>query len=206
VSHSNLHTTAVLSYVHPQTSEACPRWCEVFHASQVQQTRACSPCGPNMCVHDRKHFVKTICRDDTFLKILGMQGGLARKSRRPFEAGPGPYTGHGTLFGGMGTPYGGCGVPASKAVDDLGNPLPFVALNTNSMFSGGTNCGRWVKITLKENCVGAGNDQWKPCVGGGMSLFQNTFAIITASSNLSGLVHPNQNELPCQLRIVKGSH
>jgi hypothetical protein len=96
-----------------------------------------------------------------------------RKSRssKPFEAGPGPYVGHGTRFGGMGSPYGGCGVPASKAMDDNGTALPFVALNTNSVFNSGVNCGRWVEITLKENCVGAGNNQWKPCVGGGALFF-----------------------------------
>lgn len=66
----------------------------------------------------------------------------------------------------MGTPFGGCGVPPSKAFDDNGKALPFVALNTNSEFDNGANCGRWVEITLEENCVGGGNSAWSTCIGG----------------------------------------
>lgn len=78
----------------------------------------------------------------------------------------GTKEGHGTHFTAMGTPFGGCGVPPAKAVDDNGKALPFVALNTNSEFSGGANCGRWVEITVGENCVGGGNDVWSICNGG----------------------------------------
>lgn len=106
-------------------------------------------------------------RSQAQLLIL-LQGVLiSRGSSRSFKPGPGPYVGHGTLFEAMGTPYGGCGVPLSKAVDDNGTALPFVALNTNSMFEKGVECGRWVEITLMENCVDAGNKQWEPCAGGG---------------------------------------
>jgi hypothetical protein len=73
---------------------------------------------------------------------------------------------HGTHFDGMGSPFGGCGVPPEKAKDDNGKPLPYVALNTNSEFDDGSNCGRWVEITVGENCVGAGNSQWDICKGG----------------------------------------
>lgn len=76
------------------------------------------------------------------------------------------FAGHGTHFDGMGSPFGGCGVPPELAVDDVGTPLPYVALNTNSEFATGANCGRWVEITLKENCEGAGNTAYSICNGG----------------------------------------
>lgn len=76
------------------------------------------------------------------------------------------YSAHGTYFHGMGSPIGGCGVPPQLAVDDAGTPLPYVALNTNSEFSNGVNCGRWVEITVKENCEGAGNTAYSICNGG----------------------------------------
>ena len=53
----------------------------------------------------------------------------------------------------------------SKAFDDNGKALPFVALNTNTEFDNGSNCGRWIEVTLKENCDGGFNSQWEPCVG-----------------------------------------
>lgn len=60
-----------------------------------------------------------------------LQGGLDRRARRAggsrsFNAGPGPYVGHGTHFEGMGVPFGGCGVPPGKSVDDNGTAVPFV--------------------------------------------------------------------------------
>ena len=76
------------------------------------------------------------------------------------------FSAHGTYFHGMGIPIGGCGVPPSLAVDDNGKALPYVALNTNSEFSNGVNCGRWVEITVKENCEGSGNSQWSVCDNG----------------------------------------
>jgi hypothetical protein len=79
-------------------------------------------------------------------------------------------SGHGTYFAGMGwpvgSPIGGCGVPPEKAFDDSGKPLPFVALNTNSEFKTGANCGRWVQITLGNNCQGGGNTDFSICNGG----------------------------------------
>eukprot|EP00892_Ulva_mutabilis_P000953 jgi/Ulvmu1/10859/UM007_0033.1 len=73
---------------------------------------------------------------------------------------------HGTHFSGMGSPTGGCGVPPGKAYDDNGTPLPFVALNTNSEFDNGSNCGRWVEIRLGRDCKGAGNTAYSICNGG----------------------------------------
>lgn len=74
--------------------------------------------------------------------------------------------GHGTHFAGMGSPTGGCGVPPGKAFDDNGKALPFVALNFNSEFASGSNCGRWVEIELGANCINAGNSQFSICNGG----------------------------------------
>ena len=51
--------------------------------------------------------------------------------------------------------------------DDGGKALPFVALNTNGPFAKGKNCGRWIKINLKENCVGGGNSKFSVCIGNG---------------------------------------
>jgi hypothetical protein len=70
-----------------------------------------------------------------------------------------------TFFQGIGLPVSGCGVPP-----EFVNDLPFVALNTNSEFSSGSNCGRWVEITLGQNCVGGSNPiDGPPCNGGSVS-------------------------------------
>lgn len=71
-----------------------------------------------------------------------------------------------TYFANIGEPYSGCGVPPEKLVDDSGKDLPWVALNTNSEFSNGKNCGRFIAIRLGKNCVGAGNSNNAVCVGG----------------------------------------
>ena len=59
----------------------------------------------------------------------------------------GRRAGYGTFFHGMGSPFGGCGVPPWKAADDNGKPLPFIALNTNSEFQNGGNCGRCARLS-----------------------------------------------------------
>lgn len=82
----------------------------------------------------------------------------------------GSKTGYGTWFTAMGQPFGGCGVPPGKAVDDNGKPLPFVALNTNSEFQNGANCGRWIKMVVGDNCQGGGNLDWEVCRGGSAHL------------------------------------
>jgi hypothetical protein len=86
------------------------------------------------------------------------------------------YEGVSTHFEALGTPYGGCGVPLG-----LLDTEHFVALNVFSTpnidahqdytrpiapenahligeFDNGMNCGRWVKVTIMENCVGGIND------------------------------------------------
>jgi hypothetical protein len=80
------------------------------------------------------------------------------------------YTAHSTFFDGFGLPYGGCGVPMAKAKDDNGKSLPFIALNQNSIYSNGDNCGRWVEIKLGDNCVGGSNTKTSICVGGSVLL------------------------------------
>ena len=92
-------------------------------------------------------------------------GGFGRSSGGYKKMG-GVKSGHGTHFAAMGKPYGGCGVPPGKAFDDNGKQLPWFALNTNTEFNNGVNCGRWVEIKLGKNCVGAGNSQWSICNGG----------------------------------------
>jgi hypothetical protein len=108
--------------------------------------------------------------------------------RATSDVGGAMHQGLSTFFDGMGSPYGGCGIGAQNAVDDTGKPLPFVAVNTLNpsapmtyfgpgkdeawneayvgMFQVGANCGRWMKITLGENCVGGGNGD-TPCTAGG---------------------------------------
>lgn len=89
----------------------------------------------------------------------------------------GSRTGYGTWFTAMGQPFGGCGVPPSKANDDNGKPLPFVALNTNSEFKNGANCGRFVLSVFSSVLQAPGSCL---CVGGmhqrcGVSAFQRDF-------------------------------
>lgn len=85
------------------------------------------------------------------------------------------FSGHITHFDAMGVPHGGCGISMERSVDDNGKKLPFLALNTNSLFENGANCGRWVEITLEENCDGGGNGQWSICQGGSTHLIHSTF-------------------------------
>lgn len=82
--------------------------------------------------------------------------------------------GHATHFEGLGTPFGGCGVPTEQVGTDA-----FVALNVFNTpntgpqdfirpiapenqavmgeFKNGLNCGRWVKVSILEDCVGGPN-------------------------------------------------
>jgi len=85
------------------------------------------------------------------------------------------YQGVSTHFEALGTPYGGCGVPP-----DLIDSEHFVALNVfvgpntgssdftrpivgadtvhKGEFNNGKNCGRWIKVTINEDCIGGVND------------------------------------------------
>jgi hypothetical protein len=83
---------------------------------------------------------------------------------------PSPVTGNATWFTALGAPYGGCGLP--QAALDTQN---FVALNVYNtpgdytfyprpltganlakmgMWNNGHNCGRWVQVTIGDNCTG----------------------------------------------------
>jgi hypothetical protein len=73
----------------------------------------------------------------------------------------GSYEGLSTFYEGVMGPISACGVPKSKIED-----LPFVALNEGTAYSGGSNCGRWVKITLGNNCAGGSNSASSVCNGG----------------------------------------
>lgn len=85
------------------------------------------------------------------------------------------HTGVATHFEKLGSPYGGCGIPT-----ELVDSEHFVALNvfnapnaghqdytrpingTDTVlmgeFANGKNCGRWVKVTIGENCIDGIND------------------------------------------------
>jgi hypothetical protein len=71
------------------------------------------------------------------------------------------YEGTATFYEGIGGPISACGVPTTKLGD-----LPFVALNENTEYNGGKNCGRWVEITLGNNCAGGSNSATSVCNGG----------------------------------------
>jgi hypothetical protein len=87
-----------------------------------------------------------------------------------------PVTGMATWFTGIGgSHYGGCGIPEA----DLDTPN-YVALNVYNtpgdyvyysrpmdpevmgeqigMFNNGRNCGRWIRVTIKDYCEGGAND------------------------------------------------
>jgi hypothetical protein len=92
-----------------------------------------------------------------------------------------------TFFDGTQGPFFACGVPPAKMKDDNGKALPFVALNTVKgsrtlsgsyptpsgnvgAYNSGLDCGRWIQITLRENCVAGSNSQWSVCNGGSAAL------------------------------------
>jgi hypothetical protein len=83
-----------------------------------------------------------------------------------------------TFYEGIAGPISACGVPTSKLQD-----LPFVALNENSAYSDGSHCGRWVKITLGDNCSGGSNSPTSVCKGG--SAFHLTLFLFSFMSSKS---------------------
>ncbi|HEY1349841.1 MAG TPA: cellulose binding domain-containing protein [Ktedonobacteraceae bacterium] len=83
----------------------------------------------------------------------------------------GSHSGNATWFSGLGSPYGGCGVPqasldsqnfvALNVQNDPGNystylTRPISAQNASAigLFSNGLNCGRWVQVSIGNNCTG----------------------------------------------------
>jgi hypothetical protein len=83
---------------------------------------------------------------------------------------PSPVTGWSTWFTGLGSPYGGCGLPQADldsqdflalnvqnspgVYADLPRPIPAADAAEIGMFDNGLNCGRWVQVTIGDNCDG----------------------------------------------------
>lgn len=73
----------------------------------------------------------------------------------------------------VGSPTSACGVLPTKLKDSMGVALPFVSLNTPGPYNRGKNCGRWIKITIGDNCVGGSNTDSAVCIGGSASFFSS---------------------------------
>jgi hypothetical protein len=83
---------------------------------------------------------------------------------------PAPVTGNATWFTGLGSPYGGCGLPQAdldsqdfvalnvfNTPGDYGafpRPLPASMADKLGMWDNGLNCGRYVQVTIGDNCTG----------------------------------------------------
>jgi hypothetical protein len=83
---------------------------------------------------------------------------------------PSPVTGWSTWFTGLGSPYGGCGLPQADldsqnflalnvqnspgVYTNLPRPIPAADASEIGMFDNGLNCGRWVQVTIGDNCDG----------------------------------------------------
>ena len=83
---------------------------------------------------------------------------------------PAPVTGWSTWFTGLGSPYGGCGLPQAGldsqdflalnvqnspgVYTNLPRPIPAADAAEIGMFDNGLNCGRWVQVTIGDNCDG----------------------------------------------------
>jgi len=83
---------------------------------------------------------------------------------------PAPVTGWSTWFAGLGSPYGGCGLPQANldtqnflalnvqnspgVYTNLPRPIPAADASEIGMFDNGLNCGRWVQVTIGDNCNG----------------------------------------------------
>jgi hypothetical protein len=97
---------------------------------------------------------------------------------------PGPVTGNATWFSGVGGPYGGCGLPGADIDSQnyialnvqnspgdynlLPRPIPAADASQIGMFDNGLNCGRWVQVTIGDNCNGVNDGaQNEPFCRGG---------------------------------------
>jgi hypothetical protein len=81
-----------------------------------------------------------------------------------------PVTGFSTWFTGLGSPYGGCGLPQANLdsqnflalnvqnspgdYSNLPRPIPAADASEIGMFDNGLNCGRWIQVTIGDNCNG----------------------------------------------------
>lgn len=104
-------------------------------------------------------------------------------SRGSYQTQGGRKNALSTMFTGVGSPFSGCGVLPQDLRDDDGKPLPFVALNFQDTsvfeafqqpapsgkvgaFDNGNHCGRWIEISLGDNCQGGSNSDSSVCNGG----------------------------------------
>lgn len=101
--------------------------------------------------------------------------------------------GNSTWFSALGTPYGGCGVPqqyldsqyfvALNVQNDPGNYTLFLSRPISSTYASdiglwenGTNCGRWVHITIGDFCEGMNDgEQDEPFCRGGTGWVADQF-------------------------------
>ena len=101
--------------------------------------------------------------------------------------------GNSTWFSALGTPYGGCGVPqqfldsqffvALNVQNDPGNYSLFLSRPISSAFASdiglwenGSNCGRWVHITIGDFCEGTNDGaQDEPFCRGGTGWVSDQF-------------------------------
>lgn len=82
--------------------------------------------------------------------------------------------GYATHFDGFGIPYGGCGVPQefvgsedfvalnvfnkpNTGSSDYTRPITTANASVMGEFNNGLNCGRWVKVTVAEDCLNGQN-------------------------------------------------
>jgi expansin (peptidoglycan-binding protein) len=95
---------------------------------------------------------------------------LPRLAARAVPPTPGPVTGNATWFEGLGSPYGGCGLPqaaldtqdfvALNVYNTPGDyafyprPIPASLADKIGLFDNGRNCGRYVQVTVSDNCTG----------------------------------------------------
>jgi expansin (peptidoglycan-binding protein) len=95
---------------------------------------------------------------------------LPRLAARAVPPTTGPVTGNATWFEALGAPYGGCGLPQS-ALDTQDfvalnvyntpgdysfypRPIPSSLADKIGLFDNGRNCGRYVQVTMGDNCSG----------------------------------------------------
>ncbi len=98
-----------------------------------------------------------------------------------------------TYFKGFGDPYGGCGISQSKlesqnfvALNVFNTPKvyspfarPIAPANAKIIgeFNNGLNCGRWVRVTINENCNGLNDGhQFESFCRGGTGWFNDAYS------------------------------
>ncbi len=160
----------------------------VTRTSTRTPTRSNTPTGPTRTASRTPTRTRTGTRTNTATRTRTPS---ATPTRTFTATGPTPtpgtgQTGNATWFTALGSPYGGCGLPQS-ALDSQN----FVALNVQNspgdyttfhprplapefasvigLFNNGLNCGRWVRVTISDNCNGINDGaQNQPFCRGGL--------------------------------------